>query len=84
MRLDRRLDRLVPALSARERAILVLRDFKEDNQQNYRYGQSMSHFEVPEYNRLIRIMTASNLHLVPSTCCWPSTTTSSAYAWAGS
>jgi hypothetical protein len=27
---DRRLDRLLPALSAKERAILVLRDFKAE------------------------------------------------------
>jgi hypothetical protein len=51
MSIDARLNRLMPALSARERATMVLRDFKEKRPQDYRLGQGMTSAEAREYNR---------------------------------
>jgi hypothetical protein len=54
----------MPGLSARERAILVLRAFKEKKPQDQRLGHGMDQFEVREYNRLIRLMNACNLEVL--------------------
>jgi hypothetical protein len=63
---DARLNRLMPALSARERATMVLRNFKEKRSQDHRLGEGMTSAEAREYNRLIRLMNACNLELLPS------------------
>jgi len=62
--LGARLNRLTPALSGKERAILVLRNFKEKKKQDYRLGQGMDSAEIREYNRLIRLMNACNLEVL--------------------
>ncbi len=60
---DKRLDRLLPALSAKERAILMLRDFKADKPQDRQLLQSAPDAQAPELNRLIGLMNAANGNL---------------------
>ena len=60
---DRRLDRLVPALSAKERALLVLRHYKEGTEAPPAITATMPPHQAQEFNRLIRLMNAANLEL---------------------
>jgi hypothetical protein len=54
------LDKLLPGLSARERAILVLRNFKEKKPQDPTLAWGMADYETREYNRLIRYIQVCN------------------------
>ncbi len=57
---EKRLDRLLPALSAKERAILMLRDFKADKTQERQLIRSAPDAQALELNRLIGLMNAAN------------------------
>ena len=59
----RRLDRLLPALSAQERAILILRDFKAEKPQDRQLLNTASERQTPEINHLIGLMNAVNCEL---------------------
>ncbi len=65
MTIGSRLDKLWPALTARERAVLVLRAWKEDREPDARVTWTMPDEQANEYNRLIRLMHgASELGVV--------------------
>jgi hypothetical protein len=57
---DSRLDRLLPALSAQERAILMLRDFKAEKPQDRRLLNTAPDAQTPTLNRLVGLMNAAN------------------------
>ena len=59
MSLGSQLDRLLPKLSGRERAVLVLRNFKEGKAQDQTIAFNMGNDDNREYNRLIREWMAS-------------------------
>ncbi len=61
--IDSRLDKLMPVLSARERAILVLRSLKDKTPEDPMWRQTMPRDQSPEFNRLIVLMNACNIHL---------------------
>jgi hypothetical protein len=58
--LGARLDRLTSALSAKERALLVLRSMKERTPEDPLWRQTMPNDQVREFNRLIELMTIAN------------------------
>jgi hypothetical protein len=57
---DKRLDRLLPGLSAKERALLMLRDFKDGKPQDRQLLHTAPEPQTTELNRLIGLMNASN------------------------
>ena len=57
---DKRLDRLLPALSAQERAILGLRNFKADKPQDRQLLNTAPARQTAALNRLIGLMNAAN------------------------
>jgi hypothetical protein len=57
---EARLDRLLPALSAEERAILMLRDFKADKPQDRSLLRTAPDRQTSELNRLVGMMNAAN------------------------
>lgn len=57
---DRRLDRLLPALTARERAILMLRDFKAEKPQDRQLLNTAPDAQTPALNRFVGLMNAAN------------------------
>ena len=61
--LTARLDELGPALSAKERAILVLRSFKDKTPENPMWRRTMPKSQYAEFNRLIDLMNACDLNL---------------------
>jgi len=61
--MERRLERLYPALSAKERAILVLRAWKEAKEPDPAVRFSMPSGQAPEFNRLVDLMNAANFDL---------------------
>jgi len=61
--IERRLAKLYPALSAKERAIMVLRAWKEDREPDQAVRYSMPPAQVTEFNRLIDLMNAANFKL---------------------
>jgi hypothetical protein len=58
--IDARLSRLSPALSARERAILVLNAWKEGKEDEPSWRSTMPQNQAHEFNRLIALMNAAN------------------------
>jgi len=60
MSIDKRLDRLLPALSVQERAILILRNFKADKPQDRVLLNAAPDKQAPALNRLIGLMNAAN------------------------
>ena len=60
---DKRLDRMLPALSAKERAILMLRDYKAGKTQDFALLRSAPADQTAEINRLIGLMNAANVGL---------------------
>jgi hypothetical protein len=58
-----RLDRLTSALSAKERAILVLRSMKDETPEDPLWRQAMPQQQVREFNRLIGLMNVVNREL---------------------
>ena len=63
MRIDGRLDRLMPNLSAKERGLLVLRSLKKGAEEDSAWRNSMPPSQVHEFNRYIGLMNACNIHL---------------------
>ena len=64
---DTRLDRLLPGLTVKERAILMLRDFKAGKPQDRQLLNTAPDRQTTELNRLIGLMNAANgdlAHLV--------------------
>ena len=57
---DKRLDRLLPELSAKQRAILTLRDFKARKDQDRWLLHTAPDRQATELNRLIGLMNAAN------------------------
>jgi hypothetical protein len=59
----RRLDRLLPGLTARERAILALRAVKAGTPGNLAWRLRMPTYQVAEFNRLACLINACNCYL---------------------
>jgi hypothetical protein len=59
----RRLDRLMPGLTPRERAILALRAVKAGTPANPAVRQRMPPYQVAEFNRLACLINACNCYL---------------------
>jgi hypothetical protein len=53
MSIDYRLHRLSPKLSARERALLVLRSLKEGTPEDFAWRHTMPPAQAHDFNRLI-------------------------------
>src|SRR5688572_32463859 len=65
MSIDRRFDRLMPALTGRERALLVvLKAFKEGGRHDRTLAYGMNRAESEEYSRLMRLLNVCNTELV--------------------
>ena len=60
---DRRLDKLYPALTARERALLVLQAMKEDRDEDRQIRGTMPREQGHEFNRHIFLMNSANCEL---------------------
>ncbi len=60
-----RLGKLFPALTAKERAILVLKAWKEDGEEDPLVRDTMPAEQGVEFNRLIDLMNAVNRELGP-------------------
>jgi hypothetical protein len=60
-----RIERLYDRLSARERALLVLRSWKEGKEEDMAWRSSMPWEQEGEFNRLIELMNGVNVHLAP-------------------
>jgi hypothetical protein len=58
---NQRLDRLYPALTAKERALLVLRAWKADQEEDAQVRRTMPDSQAQEFNRYIHLMNAANL-----------------------
>jgi hypothetical protein len=61
--IDTRLKRVTPGLSARERALLVLRSMKDKTLEDPVWRATMPQAQVPEFNRYIELMNAANLQM---------------------
>ncbi len=57
----RRLDRLYPALSAKERAILVLRALKADSEEDPEVRRTMPNSQVDSFNRYMSLIRGVNV-----------------------
>ena len=62
---DRRLSRLSSVLTAQERALLVLRSWKEGREEDPSWRSTMPDEQVLEFNRYIRLMNGVNRNLGP-------------------
>jgi hypothetical protein len=60
MKRGKRLERLYPALSAKERAILTLQDYKAGRDQDHKLLSSAPDSQADEFNRYIARMNAAN------------------------
>jgi hypothetical protein len=60
---DGRLTKLMPTLSARERAILVLGSFKDKTPEDPSWRSTMPPSQIAEFNGYIKLMDAANIHL---------------------
>jgi hypothetical protein len=57
---DRRLERLYPALTAKERALLTLQDYKAGREQDHKLRDTAPESQADEFNRYIARMNAAN------------------------
>ena len=57
---NQRLDKLYPALTAKERALLVLRAWKEEREEDLQVRRTMPSSQTHEFNRYIHLMDAAN------------------------
>jgi hypothetical protein len=62
---DNRLDRLSTSLTAKERALLVLRSWKEGKNEEPSWRWTMPNDQAREFNRLIELMNGVNERLRP-------------------
>ncbi len=60
---NQRLDRLYPALTAKERALLVLRAWKQDCEEDAQVRRTMPPDQAPDFNHYIHLMNAANRDL---------------------
>ena len=60
MSIDARLNKLMPALTARERAILILRSWKEKTPEDPLWRLTLPQNQATEFSRLIDLMNAVN------------------------
>jgi hypothetical protein len=60
-----RVERLYDRLTARERAVLVLRSWKDGKDEDPAWRYSMPSDQTAEFNRLIELMNGVNVHLAP-------------------
>jgi hypothetical protein len=58
---NQRLDRLYPALTAKERALLVLRAWKGDQEEDVQVRRTMPQSQALDFNHYIHLMNAANL-----------------------
>jgi hypothetical protein len=63
MSIDGRLHKLMPVLSARERAVLVLRSLKDKTPEDPSWRHTMPLSQVTEFNRYIDLMNACNIQV---------------------
>ena len=63
MSIFERLKKLAPALSATERAILILQSWKEGREEDPAWRYTMPRDQVEEFSRLIGLMNVANRHL---------------------
>jgi hypothetical protein len=63
MSLDGRLRRLNPGLTARERALLILRSWKAKEPKDPAWRLTMPESRTPEFNRYIDLMNACNMQI---------------------
>ena len=63
MSMDGRLNRLMPGLSASERALLVLRSLKDKTPEDPSWRSTMPLDQAKEFNRLLVLMNACNIYL---------------------
>ncbi len=63
MTIDARLNKLMPVLSARERAILVLESWKRGEQEDPKWRTTMPAEQSRQFNRLIELMNGSVLQM---------------------
>ena len=61
--IDARLNKVMPGLSARERAILILGSFKSKTPEDPKWRNTMPPDQVPEFNRLIGLIGACGVQL---------------------
>jgi len=57
---NQRLDKLYPALTAKERALLVLRAWKGDQAEDVQVRRTMPQSQAPDFNHYIHLMNAAN------------------------
>jgi len=62
---DSRLSKVSNVLTAKERALLVLRSWKAGEEEDPGWRWRMPEQQVREFNRLIELMNGVNVHLVP-------------------
>jgi hypothetical protein len=60
---SQRLDRLYPALTAKERALLVLRAWKSDEEEDAQVRRTMPQSQTLDFNHYIHLMNAANRDL---------------------
>jgi hypothetical protein len=63
MSIDARLNRLAPALTAREREILVLKAWKDETPEDPIWRRTLPNDQAREFNRLIDLMNSINVRL---------------------
>ncbi|MPZ49832.1 MAG: hypothetical protein GEU75_11170 [Dehalococcoidia bacterium] len=63
MSIDARLNKLMPTLSAKERAILILESWKDDKPEDPSWRWSMPPGQASEFNRYIALMNGANLKI---------------------
>ena len=63
MSIDARLNKLMPALTAKERAILILRSWKEGSDEDPLWRSTMPRDQSREFNRLISLMNVCNINV---------------------
>lgn len=63
MSLDQRLNRLMPTLTARERATLILRSLRENTSEDPLLRRTMPNDQAREFNHYIDLMNACNMYL---------------------
>jgi hypothetical protein len=63
MNLDARLNEVMPSLTARERAVLVLRSWKGRTPEDPTWRSTMPREQAAEFDRLIVLINACNLHV---------------------
>jgi hypothetical protein len=61
--IDGRLDKLTPALTAKERALLVLRAWKEEREEDLQVRRTMPQSQALDFNYHIDLMNAANLDI---------------------